>query len=203
LKNITSPETIALKPYNKCFLCPAFRVLCDGPRTGSMELMRWKEFLRDTCYIFHITIAYISEDTGLSKRTVENTLSENNDTQPLRETARLIENSILGTPGKYPCYKDYSETHESYKKDLDAALSRLADMQIQMQELQRNQDKIHEAYQEEMDAIRESYQNEREKLRAAHMRELEMCRCDMEILLAVYKQENEKKDKVISKLLDM
>lgn len=166
-----------------------------------MELMRWKEFMRDICYIFHISIADIAEGTRLSKRTVENTLSATNDIQPLRETVRLIENFVLGIPGEHYCYKELSESHDVYKRDLDSAVSRLAELQMFMQEHQHDIDQVHESYKEELRAVRETYTAERESLRAAHKRELDACRCDLEELLEVYKDENKKKDKIIAKVM--
>lgn len=186
--------SIMNKPYNKCFSCPAFRTECDGPRTSSMELMRWKEYMRDLCRIFGITTFKVAEITGLSSRTVENALSAKDDTDPRRETVRLIENAIIGSSGKHPCYTDYIEHHDDYKRELENAVAQLA-------RLQRVQDTIHTSYKSEMDAIRDSYRTERQSMREAHQRELDACRADMELLLAVYKQENEKKDKIIAKLM--
>lgn len=100
------------KPYNRCLSCPHRKVRCDGPRTAGLELARWCEYMRDMKEVNGLTNAYIAEEAGVSIKTIEKIMAMNTDQDIMRETARRIENAIIGSTSKYPCYLAFEEENK-------------------------------------------------------------------------------------------
>ena len=90
----------SVKPYNRCLSCPHRKVRCDGPRTAGLELARWCEYMRDMKELNGMTNAYIAEASGVSVKTVERLMALNADQDIMRDTARRIENVIIGSTSK-------------------------------------------------------------------------------------------------------
>lgn len=130
------------KPYNKCILCPHRRVSCDGPRTAPMELVKWCEYMRDMKEINGLTNAYIAEKSGVSVKTIERIMALNCDNDIMRETARKIENAIIGSSNQYPCYLTFEETMPDNAQQLALALSNLERALSDKQELANTVDRL-------------------------------------------------------------
>jgi len=180
------------KPYNRCLSCQYRKVSCDGPRTSGLELMRWKEYMRDMKEINGVTNAYISEQSFLSEKTIERALSLSNTQDIMRETTRLIENAIIGSTSHYPCYLAFEEEHRPDEKMNDA-----------MRELERALDD-NKDYREALDNIHTSYKAEMETIRAEAQKKIDFLleqvaqlRADNNNLWA----ENNRKSKVIDTFL--
>lgn len=145
------------KPYNRCLSCPHRQVRCDGPRTSAMPLERWCEFMRDMKELNGLTNAYIAEKADISVKTIERLMAQDCSQDIRRETARRIEDAIIGSSNQYPCYLAFEEglPDESKMNDAMRELERaLADNQDYREAL----DKIHESYRAEMQAIRDEAQ---------------------------------------------
>lgn len=139
------------KPYNRCLHCEQRGVECDGPRTAAMTLDRWCEFMRDLKEVNKMTIAEISEKSGVSKRTIERILSGHNDQDIMRETARLIENAIIGSSNRFPCYMAFVDS-------LPPETKRAAEMEAELISLKQSISQIHDSYQAELDKVRQESQ---------------------------------------------
>lgn len=100
------------KPYNRCLSCPHRKVRCDGPRTAGLELARWCEYMRDMKEVNGLTNAFIAEESGVSVKTIEKIMALNASQDIMRETARRIENAIIGSTSKYPCYLAFEEENK-------------------------------------------------------------------------------------------
>lgn len=104
----------ANKPYNRCLQCHIrMEKKCDGARTSAMKLDRWCEFMRDMKEINGLTNVEIAEKSGVSLKTIEKLMAQNCTQDIMRETARLIEEAILGSGNQYPCYLAFAETHSA------------------------------------------------------------------------------------------
>lgn len=106
----------ANKPYNRCLQCHLrMEKKCDGPRTSAMTLERWCEFMRDMKTVNGLTNADIVEKTNsmVSLKTIEKLMAQNCTQDIMRETARLIEDAIIGSSNQYPCYLAFEETHSA------------------------------------------------------------------------------------------
>lgn len=186
-------NNFAEKPYNRCLSCPHRKVRCDGPRTSGLELARWCEYMRDMKEVNGLTNAYIAEVSGVSVKTVERIMALNSDQDIYRDTARRIENAIIGSTSTYPCYLAFEEEHRPDEKMADA-----------MRELERaladNQD-----YRAALDGIHTSYKAEMETIRAEAQKKIDFLldqvaqlRADNNNLWA----ENNRKSKVIDRFLE-
>ena len=121
-----------------------------------------------------LTYSEISSRSGIPARTIEKKLSPGGDGQDImRETARLIESAIIGSAPQYPCYMAFLESLPSGSKSS-------MDMESEMALLRRNIELIHASYQKELEIVRAEAQTKIDYLRA----------------------ENEKKSRIIDKLLD-
>ncbi len=147
----------ANKPYNRCLSCPHRKVRCDGPRTSGLTLERWCEYMRDMKEVNGLTNAEIAEKSGVSVKTIERLMAQNVDQDIMRETARLIENVIIGSTSQYPCYLAFEEEHRPDEKMSDAMreLERALD---DNKEYRAALDNIHTAYRAELDLVRSDAQ---------------------------------------------
>ena len=143
----------ANKPYNRCLSCPHRKVRCDGPRTSGLTLERWCEYMRDMKEVNGLTNAEIAEKSGVSVKTIERLMAQNVDQDIMRETARLIENVIIGSTSQYPCYLAFEEEHRPDEKMSDAMreLERALD---DNKEYRQALDNIHAAYKAELELVR-------------------------------------------------
>lgn len=163
------------KTYNRCLACEHRGVSCNGPRTSDMTLERWREFMRDMKEVEGLTYAEISDRTNprIPARTIEKKMSPGGDGQDMmRETARAIEDAILGST-PHPCYLAFLESNP------DLGQSRTV-LEAEISRLHRDIELLHQSYKAELESVRAEAKLKIDYLRA----------------------ENEKKDRVIDKLLD-
>ena len=99
----TKPE-LAVKPYASCLTCKYRKVRCDGLRTSPMDLLTWCAYMRDMKEANKLTNAHISEKSGVSIKTIERIMALNCEQDIMRDTARRIENAIVGSSNQHPCY---------------------------------------------------------------------------------------------------
>ncbi len=99
------------KPYNRCLFCHhRIEKRCDGARSSAMELQRWCEYMHDMKEANGLTNAYIAEASGVSLKTIDRIMAMKCDQDIMRETARRIENTIIGSSNQYPCILAYEES---------------------------------------------------------------------------------------------
>lgn len=99
----TKPE-LAVKPYTNCLSCKYRKIRCDGLRTAPMDLLTWCAYMRDMKEANKLTNAYIAEKSGVSIKTIERIMALNCEQDIMRDTARRIENAIVGSSNQHPCY---------------------------------------------------------------------------------------------------
>ena len=95
------------KPYYRCLSCAKFRKACGGIPTRDLDLQSWCEYMRDVKEIAHLTNAYISKESDVSIKKIEQIMAINCDHDILRATARRIEQVVIGPVAKYFCDLDY------------------------------------------------------------------------------------------------
>jgi len=148
----------AEKPYNRCLSCPHRKVRCDGPRTAGLPLDRWCEYMRDLKELNKLTNQDIADASGVSVKTIERIMALNSDQDIMRETARRIENAIIGSTSKYPCYLAFEQENLPDEKKLNDALRELERALADNQDYRAALDRIHDSYKAEMELIREEAQ---------------------------------------------
>lgn len=161
------------KPYNRCLFCDYRGTQCNGPRTSDMTLERWREFMRDMKEVEGLTYAEIAKRSNIPSKTIEKKLSPGGDGQDImRETARAIESAILGS-AEHPCYLAFLEENTDRRKNTDNA-------QVEIDRLLK----------------------EIEELKLLHKQEIETIRSETQRKVDYLVAENQKKDKIIDRLLE-
>lgn len=149
-------QDFGTKPYNRCLSCPHRQVRCDGPRTSAMELTRWREFMRDMKEVNDLTNAEVAEKAKVSVKTVEQLLSTASyDQDIMRETARRIEDAIIGSSNQYPCILAFEESVPEDRQKLNDALRDLERALADNRDYRAALDNIHLSYNAEMQTIRD------------------------------------------------
>lgn len=104
-----TPETIALKPYNKCIRCEHLGVKCDGPNVIAMSKERFCEWCRQLKDEKGWSNATLAEASGLSKATIDKIMA-NRATGLNGETISTITCALIyghacpeGNWGRNPC----------------------------------------------------------------------------------------------------
>lgn len=160
------PPNVTEKPYNNCLPCQHRKEgRCDGPRTSAMPLARWCEFMRDLKAANGLTNQIIADRSGVSIKTIERIMAGNCDKDIYRETARLIEDAIIGSSNQYPCYLVYEQTVPQDSEKLADALRELERALGENQKYQHILDAIHASYNQELQTIRDDAQKKIDFLR--------------------------------------
>lgn len=183
------------KPYNRCLACDYRKSKrCDGPRTSAMALPRWCEFMRDMKDLNGMTNAEIAEKSGVSVKTIERLMAQNCDQDIMRETARLIEDAIIGSSNQYPCYLAFEESSQNNDQQLLAATLELERALNDNADYRAALDGIHASYNAEMQQIREEAQRKIDFL----LTSLEEARAETKY----WRAENERKGNLIDKYME-
>lgn len=178
------------KPYNKCFVCTHLKTpRCNGPRTSSMELPRWCEYMRDLRDLFNLTNEYIAEEAIVSLKTISKIMSGKIDQDIYRDTARRIEDVILGENGGAACYLAFEEEHLPNNQKLSGALLELERTLKDNDEYRAALDNIHDSYNAEMSIVRDEAQRKIQFL----LSEVEHLREEVKFL----REENIRKGKLV------
>jgi transcriptional regulator with XRE-family HTH domain len=74
-----------------------------------MTLLEWCKFIRAIKEAAGYTNTEVAEGADVSLSTVESIMSLNRDKDIMRDTARRIENFVLGVGTGYPCYLAFEE----------------------------------------------------------------------------------------------
>lgn len=160
------PKPPGDKPYNKCIPCQhRIEKRCDGPRTSAMPLARWCEFMRDMKEANGLTNQIVAERSGVSIKTIERIMAQNCEQDIRRETARLIEDAIIGSSNQYPCYLAFEESVPNESEQLKDALRELERLTGDNEEYRKIQADIHTSYNKELQDVRDEAQRKIDFLR--------------------------------------
>lgn len=143
------------KPYNRCLACQhRIEKRCDGPRTSAMTLERWCEFMRAMKEANGLSNIEVSEKSGVSIKTIERIMAMNCEQDIMRETARRIEDAIIGSSNQYPCYLAFVETLPNDTEKLNDALRDLERALADNKDYRTILDNIHASHTAEVERIR-------------------------------------------------
>jgi transcriptional regulator with XRE-family HTH domain len=145
--------------------------------------------MRDMKEANGLTNAYIAEKSGVSVKTIEKLMAQNSDQDIMRETARRIEDAIIGSSNQYPCILAFEESAPENTQKLNDALRDLERALVDNNDYRTMLDNIHASYNAEMQIIRDEAQRKIEFL----VNEIEALRKDNANLWA----ENLRKSKIV------
>lgn len=193
------------EPYYACLEC-SHRAAgrCNGPRTSSMTLLDWCKFMRAIKEQSGITNREIERQSGVSIKTIEKIMALNTDHDIMRDTARLIEDVIIGSSTSYPCYLAFEENLPEVSQRVSKDLS----------DLERALDEKHF---EALNNLRNSHAAEMLAIKAAHTAELNAQREENNAKVQFLKElverlqqendhlwaENTRKSRIIDKLIEI
>jgi len=140
-----------------------------------MELQRWCEFMRDMKELNGLTNAYVAEKSGVSIKTIERLMALNCDQDIMRETARRIEDAIIGSSNQYPCYLAFEEANPINEQRLNEAVTELERALNDNKDYRAALDNIHASYNAEMQIIRDDAQKKIDYLLSEIQRVREEC----------------------------
>ena len=184
----------ASKPYNRCLHCQHRQVRCDGPRTSAMTLARWCEFMRDMKEINGLTNAYIAAKSGVSPKTIERIMALNCDQDIMRETARRIEDAIIGSSNQYPCYLAFEENVPDDTPKFKAILQEMERVLGENRQYKTVLENIHVSYGMEIQIVRDEAKAREENM----LMQIDKLRQEIDYL----RLENDRKARVIDKFLE-
>lgn len=148
------------EPYRACLDCShRAATRCQGPRTSNMTLQEWCRFIKAIKEKAEYTNIEVADGADVSLSTVESIMSLNRDKDILRDTARRIENFVLGVGTGYPCYLAFEENVPEVSQRVSNAL----------RDLERELDEQHLAA---LDNLRNSHAAEMLAIKATHNAEL-------------------------------
>ena len=157
-------------PYDKCVQCDSLRVICDGPRTSSVDsIERWCELMRSFKDRWGYTNEYVAEESKVSLTTISRIMAGNVEKDIRWSTVRAVERVLIGHGSQYPC--------PLAARDPEAvAVATMKDEQLK--QLQETLAGIHASYKEEIAMVREDAAREialyREKIAALEAQAVEM-----------------------------
>ena len=163
-------KTVIFKdePYRACLDCShRTATRCQGPRTSNMPLLEWCKFIRAIKEAAGYTNTEVAEGADVSLSTVESIMSLNREKDIMRDTARRIENFVLGVGTGYPCYLAFEENIPDVSQRVSNA----------MHDLERQLDEEHLAA---LDNLRNSHAAEMLAIKTAHTAELEAVKSEAE-----------------------
>ena len=192
------------EPYRACLDCShRAATRCQGPRTSNMTLQEWCKFITAIKEKAGYTNQEVADGADVSLSTVESIMSLNRDKDIMRDTARRIENFVLGVGTGYPCYLAFEENIP----DMSQRVSN------DMRDLERQLDKEHLAaldnlrnsHSAEMLAIKTANEAEKDAIKAEYdakiqylLRQLEREGREKDILWS----ENTRKSRIIDGLIE-
>lgn len=200
--SFASPVISDQKPYNRCLTCHHREERsCDGPRTSAMTFARWCEFMRLMRGVNHLTNAEIAKRSDVSEKTIERIMKGKYDQDIYRDTARRIEEAILGTGNQYPCYLAYEEAHPQDSERLNDALRDLERALSDNSDYRKALDNIHDSYKAEIQEVR----NESRQQHEEDQRKIDYLRTQVERLQRENDnlwEENKRKSRIVDRYID-
>ena len=161
-------KTVTFKdePYRACLDCShRAATRCKGPRMSNMTLQEWCKFIRAIKEKAGYTNIEVAEGADVSLSTVESIMSLTREKDILRDTARAIENFVLGVSGGYPCYLAFEENIPDTSQRMNNA----------MMDLERQLDEKHLAA---LDNLRNSHAAEILAIKTAHAAEIDAVKAE-------------------------
>lgn len=209
------------KPYDFCHICKKLSVTCEGPNLLAMDGDRLTEWLNHRANALKLTQHDIAEKANIAIGTVNNVLAGRS--KDIRVgTLRAIVKVLIGGCWGHPCHHaqtflaglgDDADKVILLERQLDDAKRELADRTEELSHARKAIEDLHKSYNREIEAIRQSFTHELDQVRQSYQKEwdkdretwrweFDKIREDAKAKIDYLKLENERKDKLIDRLLN-
>lgn len=153
------PKNFEEKPYDRCLSCAYIGKQCDGPNFLAMDMPRLCEWCRLRKEYLHRkdakwTNAFIAEESGLSKVSIDRFLSGNVEDIKMSTVSRILKILINGTWGQYPCSMAAGSEAETVYVDNPALVEKAENAITQCKKLQATLDNLNAEHKENLAAAR-------------------------------------------------
>ena len=191
--------------YKACLECSHRKATrCKGPRTSNMTLPEWCKFIKAIKVAAGYTNTEVAEGADVSLSTVESIMSLNREKDILRDTARRIENFVLGVGTGYPCYLAFEENIPDVSQRVSNAMR---DLERELGEKHLAAlDNLRSSHAAEMLAIKAAQSLEVQTLKEAEDQKIRYLQNLVERLQREKDNlwaENTRKSRIIDKLVDL
>lgn len=166
--------------YGKCFACPKFLKTCRGKDTQHLTYPLWGEYCRQLAIRLGLSHRHIANGAKCSEATIHRAIFSLEGKDILRSTASDITAFLQGDIEDLDCCSVEYELLEEKDKEIAS--------------LKQERDALVEA----LNNMQETFRREIADVRAGSLQNVEHLREE----IAYVKAENEKKDKIISRLLE-
>lgn len=153
------------KPYKNCLTCKHRTEKQCGPRTSSMPLLAWCEYMRAMKEANHLTNQEIEKRSGVSVKTIEKIMALSCDQDIMRDTARRIEEAIMGSSIQFPCYMEFASSVPEASEKLNKALIDLERALNDNEDYRNAMNNVQVTHAAELQAIRDEYNTKIAQLR--------------------------------------
>lgn len=208
------------KPYDFCHICKKLSVTCEGPNLLAMDGERLTEWLNIRAEAMRLTQQDIAEQANVAIGTVNNVMAGRSKDMRVG-TLRAIVRVLIGGCWGHPCH--HAQTFLAglgndddkivlLERQLEDTKRELKDRTEELDRARNVIDELHHSYRHELEAVRQSFTRELDQVRESYRREwerdretwqaeLDKVRDEAQVKIEYLKLENERKDKVIDKLL--
>ena len=167
------------EPYKACLDCShRAATRCKGPRTSNMTLQEWCKFIKAIKEAAGYTNTEVAEGAEVSLSTVESIMSLNREKDILRDTARRIENFVLGVGTGYPCYLAFEENMPDVSSRVSKAM---LDLERELDEKHLAAlDNLRSSHAAEMLAIKTANEADKDAIKAEYDAKIQYLRNQLE-----------------------
>lgn len=124
-----TPQSLEEKPYNMCLDCRFIGKKCDGPNFLAMDTDRWCEWCKLRKEYLGWTNAYVAEQAGVSKISVDRVMSGNVKDLRISTMQAVTKALVNGSWGQYPCAMADMSAPETVYTDNPELLSKCETLQ--------------------------------------------------------------------------
>ena len=169
-----------------------------------MTLLEWCKFIRAIKEAAGYTNTEVAEGADVSLSTVESIMSLNRDKDIMRDTARRIENFVLGVGTGYPCYLAFEENSPDVSQRVSNAMR---DLEQAMGEKHRAAlDNLRNSHSAEMLAIKTANEAEKATIKSEENAKVQYLREQIDRLQRENDNlwtENNRKSRIIDRLIEI
>jgi transcriptional regulator with XRE-family HTH domain len=173
-------------------------------RTSDLPLLEWCKLIRAVKEFEGFTNQEVADGSDVSIKTIERIVALNCDQDIRRETARRIENFVLGDSPSFPCFLAFQENAPEVSQKVDKAMR---DLEQELDEKHMAAlENLRHSHSDEMLAIKTTHAAEKNAIIEENAEKLQYLRNQIQRLEREKDNlwaENTRKSRIIDKLIEL